>query len=1746
MKKYILLFTLYSVVLNSFSQQNWLQGAGGNANDEALAITHDQYGNVYSTGYFSQAARFDNIIIPSSGMSDIFVAKQDSLGTYLWVVNAGGIQDEKATGITVNAAGEIFITGVFRGISPFGATTLTSVSGSQDIFIAKLDNSGNFIWAKGYGGADTDLTTDIAVDASGNITAVGEFKGTSSFGGYTFTSVNYPLSMPSSGGLPSYDALIFKTNSIGTVIWAKQGAANYDDRILKVELDALANIFVCGQFSDTLTFTGTYNNNAFNAGLVMKIDSTGNEIWFRRLISSQFMMYDMKVEGTNIWLTGDFQGTLVYVGTPNNYVTNSFPYKSFAIKAQTSYGNFLAGTSEGSENALSSRGITIDEQNNIFTTGYFKCSLTSFSNIHGNGIFNSVGFRDVYLIKYDSLLNRVWEKQYGGIGDDYPTSLSIFFTNQPVFSGSYTKNFNTPNGFNFVSHVNNLSTSNSNFGSVICGNGLYGSFITQKGWGNKDILISRPVNTNSPLYDYFQRISGTCSLDTLMPSRYPMGDTISGCDKVNMMIATPTTKDSLQAPDWEYNWSNGSTLDTAVFLTSGWQYISYGYVDECRKFVDSFYVQIYATPPVPLITAYNALMMPAIPYGSCLNKATILLGDTATFVASNIPAGYSFLWTLPGGGTSTSDTIYASTAGVYSLISTSPGGLCNNYNCVELSIWTTGSGGCTLPTYTPAIVFTNSVFNATDTVTVCKLDLFEMQLVDPALFAAGLPTPLNTFVSWSIVGGYNFFPYLSFPTTFGSHVQNFQALYSGNCTATATILDPISGAVFGSVSRNFYLDVHEAPPNNPLISGANYFCPGDTVILTASGGDNYSWTGPGVLQVNSPTNDTALVNLLGTYFLNSMTIDTVLGCTSYASTQFNLASMPAPLVTMTPLNGTICPFDSVLLSAEVGGSSYVWYGPTGIAISTTQDIWVSTPGIYYYTFISSTGCALVSEMVEVKEYSTPYLDAAPGTSICAMGSVIISLQTNESSLINWATPFSGSALTQTVTSPGTYSVSVNSCGITTVANITITSGSGTPVDIIYWGNDTICPQDTVVLLGTNGYTDYTWFPSMELGQVYTTTGPGTYFLQATNMEGCLSSDSITIYSYPPTDPPTASDTTVCPGTSLTLNASGTGTISWYDDLFSGTLISTGNSLGITMGQNDSTFYISNFTGTCPSVLVPVDVFIFNGSQRPTILGTNHLCAGDTLQLEVDNPQVGIIYTWNGPGLTPFDSTNLSVYPITPSLAGTYWVIAYNGMCTSLSDSITVLVNDPSLQNFSSSSFTICQYDSIALLTDTLIGSYLWNDGSIETSNYVSQAGTYYYTYTDSIGCVAYSDTTNLIVLSAPILNPISDTAVCATTPLNFVATTDSSLIVNWYDDEHNFLTSGYSYSISSALTATTLIVEVTDTNGCTSLADTITISIIPPIASPLTSVSDSLCVGNTLNLLATNLVGYTYYWTGPGGFTSSLVSPSISPITTSNSGTYSLVIVNGYCVSDTGSFDIEVVSPPTLTSSADVTICAGDTATLSATSSIGSLVWNNGYTSSTIFVTPISSTLYFVQTSNMCGTASDSITVYVNPLPYVDAGTDFTLLLGESGQLNGSGAGTFLWTPSTVLSCNNCNDPTFTITQSQYFYLTITDRYGCVNSDSVLVSISDESSVFIPNAFTPNNDGLNDAFIVKGDDIESVQMLIFNRWGDEIFQSNDKNVGWNGIYKSRLVEPLVYVYKIKVTMTNGEENKYVGTVTLVK
>ncbi|MDQ3047912.1 MAG: gliding motility-associated C-terminal domain-containing protein [Bacteroidota bacterium] len=1745
MKKSIcfLIFLLCTLSLDSFSQNNWLQGAGGNANDEALDVVHDASGNIYSTGYFSQSARFDNMTFASAGMSDVFISKQDSLGKFLWVSTAGGLMDEKGVAISLNSSGEIFITGMFRSSAQFGSTTLNAGGSSQDIFIAKLNNSGSFVWAQSYGAADTELATDIVIDATGNIVVSGQFKGITQFGSFPFTSTNYPLTMPILGGTPSFDAFIFKTNTSGTVTWAKQGAAEYDDRITKLAVDNSSNIYACGQFSDTIAFTSTYSNNAFNAGLLMKLDPAGNETWFRRILATQFMIYDMKFAQARLWLTGDFQGTLVYLGTPNNYLSNTYTNKIFVLKVETGSGNYLDGASEGSNNVLSARALAIDAQQKVYSTGYFKCSFTPFSATHGNGVFYSSGYKDIFVIKYDSLLTRTWEKQYGGIGDDYPTAMSIHYNDQPLFAGSYTKNFNAPDGNNFYLHVNNQSTTNSNNGSVICGNSLYGKFVTQKGYGNKDILITRPVDAACPLYDYFERIHGTCTRDTLMPNRYPFGDTLTACDKQLVYITTPTTVDSLQAPEWSYSWSGGLTNDSVLITSTGWYTISYGYADNCRQFVDSFYVIIYPTPGIPVITAYNAISFNAIPVGACLYKSSIIAGDTALFVASGITPGYPFVWMLPDGSTiSNIDSIYVTMPGTYILKVTNPGGGCNSGTCRTLFVYST-SGPGSLPA-NPIIVFTDSVFNATDTVKVCSDKLFEMQLVDSASFYSGSASSIGTFVTWTLAGGFAFKPFDSYVNTFGDHTQNFLAVSSGNCSVTADIIDPITGLVFASITRNFYLDMYTPPSNIPLVGGTLFFCPGDTLPITASGGDNYIWSGPGIVSTNSPVNDSVFINLLGDYNLSSTTIDPVLGCSLLVNTLFTVSSIPSPIVTMNPAHGTICPFDSVYLSAEPG-TSYTWYGPTGSVLSTAQNLWVSTPGIYYYTYMSTSGCLLVSEMVEVLEYSTPYIDPYPGISLCANGSVILNVETNENALITWAAPFSGSALTQVADTAGTYSVSVTFCSITTVANIVVVPASGPSVDIIYSGNDTICAQDTIVLMGTNGFTDYTWFPSAE-GQLLITNGGGSFSLQAINIEGCYSSDSITIYEYPAVAPPATTDTTVCAGTFLTIHATASGNLFWYDDLYGGELTGTGDSITVFIDK-PVTYFVSNFNGQCYSELMPLNVNVFSGSQIPLIDGDMILCEGDSMILSVADLLSGANYFWNGPGISAVNDTQLIVSPATELQEGYYSVTAYSSTCINTSDSVLVQVNTINLNAFSSSSYTICQYDSALIYGDTLIGSYTWNTGETADSISAGTAGIYYYTYTDSAGCSEASDTTTLIVLPAPLSVALADTSVCAGTPLTFTATSDTTLSVSWYNGLNVLIATGASYTTPPLTQATMLLVQLTGANGCAGITDTVQITILPPIASPLLSVSDSVCAGDSVQLMATNLAGYTFFWSGPSGFTSSSVSPVINPFDANASGVYSLYVMNGYCMSDTATVEILAIPYPSLIVTNNYSICIGDDSTLSAVSNAWNILWSNGLTTPVINIAPLETTLYTVQASNMCGTVIQNILVTVNPLPIVNINSGFTLIIGETGQLSASNGVTYNWFPSEGLSCTTCSSPYVTLVHPQDYYVTVTDSNQCTNYDSVSIDVTDVSVVYIPNAFTPNGDGSNDVFKVAGNHIESVHMQIFNRWGEKVFESKEISEGWDGTFKGKVGQSETYVYKIIVKLNiESEERTYDGTVTLVK
>jgi gliding motility-associated-like protein len=145
------------------------------------------------------------------------------------------------------------------------------------------------------------------------------------------------------------------------------------------------------------------------------------------------------------------------------------------------------------------------------------------------------------------------------------------------------------------------------------------------------------------------------------------------------------------------------------------------------------------------------------------------------------------------------------------------------------------------------------------------------------------------------------------------------------------------------------------------------------------------------------------------------------------------------------------------------------------------------------------------------------------------------------------------------------------------------------------------------------------------------------------------------------------------------------------------------------------------------------------------------------------------------------------------------------------------------------------------------------------------------------------------------------------------------------------------------------------------------------------------------------------------------------------------------------------------------------------------------------------------------------------------------------------------WTPAQHLDCINCSQPTANPQFTTDYHVAIQDRYGCKNSGDITVKvICNGQNFFIPNTFSPNGDGINDVFYLRGTGLFRIKSLsVFNRWGEIVFEKrefpvNDAFSGWDGNYKGKKAKPDVYVYQIEIICSNGEVIKYSGNIALIQ
>jgi gliding motility-associated-like protein len=239
---------------------------------------------------------------------------------------------------------------------------------------------------------------------------------------------------------------------------------------------------------------------------------------------------------------------------------------------------------------------------------------------------------------------------------------------------------------------------------------------------------------------------------------------------------------------------------------------------------------------------------------------------------------------------------------------------------------------------------------------------------------------------------------------------------------------------------------------------------------------------------------------------------------------------------------------------------------------------------------------------------------------------------------------------------------------------------------------------------------------------------------------------------------------------------------------------------------------------------------------------------------------------------------------------------------------------------------------------------------------------------------------------------------------------------------------------------------------------------------------------------------------------------------------------------------------------------ASGTATiLSATlPSTGSGTWNlvsgsggvsqiNSPQSSLDGLIPGTTVLVWVVANGVCPPSTDTIIVKVgNADLQAEAGSDATILNGESTALNGSGNGTYIWSPAEFLSCSDCKNPTATPANTTTFYLTVTSDEGCTQTDSVTIFIDLKKDWFLPSAFSPNGDSHNDILYLRGYGIKTFSLQIFDRWGARVFHTENLTDGWSGDINGKPAIPGVYQWSLDLNFESGEIIQEKGNLTLTR
>ena len=469
--------------------------------------------------------------------------------------------------------------------------------------------------------------------------------------------------------------------------------------------------------------------------------------------------------------------------------------------------------------------------------------------------------------------------------------------------------------------------------------------------------------------------------------------------------------------------------------------------------------------------------------------------------------------------------------------------------------------------------------------------------------------------------------------------------------------------------------------------------------------------------------------------------------------------------------------------------------------------------------------------------------------------------------------------------------------------------------------------------------------------------------------------------------------------------------------------------------------------------------------------------------------------------------------------------------------------------------TICANNS-ATLSAISNGTVTWyntpsggtaiSTGSTITTPVLS-TGTYTY-YLESTNCISTTTRTAVAVTvnALPIIAiAIASSTICAGNSTSISATGASTY--SWSPSAS--LSSATGASVIANPPITTNYTVTGSTGNCVSSQTiSIVLNAIPNLILSVTA-TPTICLGNVISLGVTG--ASSYVWSPSTGLNSTtlanvIASPSIVT-------QYTVTGYNGNCT-DTKTIDV-FVNPPfnIAVSVTSYSICSGHSTTLYATGA-SDFSWLPGLglsatNGSLIIANPNTTTVYTVTGyQNNCYN-SQQFTVTVAPSPVINLTSDLIIYEGDSVTLLASGGNTYNWSPNENLSCTNCNSTIASPIKSTSYCVEITDTNSCTNSKCVNITVDINcGELFLPNAFSPNEDGINDVLHVKINPkcVSSFNILIFDRWGEKVFESDDLNFSWDGTFRGKALNTAVFVYQLKLKLLNKELLSKKGNITLIK